>query len=123
MRVASGAIPQLEHVDLSDHAVEQYRERAKPALDLVAARAELQRLVFSGEIVTEPPDWTRSAGTKPYSLVIADTLALPLAPQAGRWITTTCLVKTTLTARRREQRAQRKTSRASAKRAQRRARW
>jgi hypothetical protein len=121
--MAGGAIPQLEHVDLSEHAVEQYRERAKPALDLAAARAELEQLVFSGEIVTEPPEWTRSAGTKPYYLVIADTLTLPLAPQAGRWITTTCLVKTTLTARRRDQRARHKSSRASAKRAHRRARW
>ncbi len=123
MAVASGAIPELEHVDLSEHAVAQYRERAKPALDLAAARTELERLVFSGVIVTEAPDWTRSASTKPYYVVIADTLALPLAPQAGRWITTTCLVRTTLTERRRDERAQRRSSRASAKRAQRRARW
>jgi hypothetical protein len=122
VHVASGAIPQLDDIDLSEHAVEQYRERAKPALDHEAARAELKRLVFSGEIVSEAPQWTRSAGTKPYYLVIANTLALPLAPQAGRWISTTCLVKTTLTQRRRDERAQHRSSRASAKRAQRRAR-
>jgi hypothetical protein len=121
--VASGAIPRLDDIDLSEHAVEQYRERAKPALDSVAARAELERLVFSGEILTEPPAWTRSAGTKPYYLVIADALALPLARQSGRWVTTTCLVKTTLTAHRREERAEHKARRASAKRAQRQARW
>jgi hypothetical protein len=123
VHVASAAIPQLDDIDLSEHAVEQYRERAKPALDPAAARAELARLVFNGEILTEPPEWTRSAGTKPYYLVIADALALPLAPQSGRWVTTTCLVKTTLTERRREERAQHKARRASAKRGQRRARW
>jgi hypothetical protein len=123
VHVASGAIPQLDDIDLSEHAVEQYRERAKPALDSAAARTELGRLVFSGEIFTQPPEWTRSAGTKPYYLVIADALALPLAPQSGRWVITTCLVKTTLTERRREERAQHKARRASAKRGQRRARW
>lgn len=122
MLVARDAIPQLAEIDLSEHAVEQYRERTKPALELAAARAELAQLVFSGEVVTEPPEWTRSASTKPFHLVIADTLALPLAPQAGRWITTTCLVRDTMTARRREQRAEYKARRASSKRARRRAR-
>jgi hypothetical protein len=120
--VASRAIPRLDEIDVSEHAVEQYKERVKPALDSTAARSELGRLVFSGEILVEPPEWTRSAGTKPYYLVIADVLVLPLAPQSGRWVTTTCLVNTTLTPRRREERAQHKARRTSAKRAQRRAR-
>jgi hypothetical protein len=123
VHVASGAIPRLDDIDLSEHAVEQYRERVKPALDSAAARVELGRLVFSGEILMEPPAWSRMAGTKPYYLVIADALALPLALQSGRWVTTTCLVKTTLTERRREERSQHKARRASAKRARRQARW
>ena len=123
MHVPSSAVPPLDDIDLSGHAVAQFRERARPALELAAARTELERLVVNGEIVTEPPDWSRSAATKPYYLIIGDTFALPLAPQAGRWVTTTCLVKTTLTPRRREERAQHKARRASAKRAQRRARW
>ena len=121
--VTSAANPRLEDIDLSAHAVEQYRERARPALDPAGARADLARLVPSGEILAQPPDWARSASSKPFYLVIADSLALPLAPQAGRWVTTTCLVKTTLTPRRRGERQQYKAQRASAKRAQRRARW
>jgi hypothetical protein len=121
--VTSAAHPQLNDIDLSEHAVEQYRERARPALDHAGARTDLTRLVPSGEILAQPPDWARSASTKPFYLVIADSLALPLAPQAGRWVTTTCLVKTTLTGRRRDERQQYKDRRASAKRAQRRARW
>jgi hypothetical protein len=121
--VTSAANPRLEDIDLSEHAVEQYRERARPGLDLAGARADLARLVLSGEILAQSPDWERSASSKPFYLVIADTLALPLAQQAGRWMATTCLVKTTLTPRRRGERTQYKAQRASAKRAQRRARW
>jgi hypothetical protein len=122
VHVTSGATPRLEDIELTEHAVEQYRERARPALDVAGARSDLARLVSSGDVVAEPPDWARSAGSKPFYLIIGDALALPLAPQAGRWVTTTCLVKTTLTPRRRDERQQYKARRASAKRAQRRAR-
>ena len=77
----------------------------------------------SGEVFAQAPEWARSAGSKPFYLVIGDTLALPLARQAGGWVTTTCLVKTTLSPRRRDERRQYKERRAAAKRAQRRARW
>jgi len=79
--------------------------------------------VRSGEVLSAAPNWARSAGTKPFYLVIGDTLALPLAAQNGRWVTTTCLVKTTLTECRRKERTREKARRASAKRARRRARW
>jgi hypothetical protein len=122
VHVTSGVNPRLEDIELTEHAVEQYRERARPALDLAGARCDLARLVSNGDVFAEPPDWARSAGSKPFYLVIGDALAFPLAPQAGRWVTTTCLVKTTLTPRRRDERQQYKARRASAKRAQRRAR-
>lgn len=123
VRVIDRAPPRHEDIDLSEHAVEQYRERIRPALDRATARVELARLVPSGQIGEEPPDWARSAGAKPYYLVIGDALALPLAPQHGRWVTTTCLVQTTLTPRRREERTRRKARRAAATRARRRASW
>ena len=122
-RVSDGTSPRREDIGLTEHAVEQYRARSRPALDHAGARAELARLVPNGEILSAAPNWARSAGTKPFYLVIGDTLALPLAAQNGRWVTTTCLVKTTLTERRREERAREKARRASAKRARRRARW
>jgi hypothetical protein len=123
VRVIDSAHPRHEDIDLSEHAVEQYRERSRPALDLAGARAEVAQLVPSGEIRAEPLEWARSAGLKPYYLVIGDALALPLAPQQGRWVTTTCLVQTTLTPRRREERTRRRAQRAAAKRARRRASW
>jgi hypothetical protein len=119
----SADTPRAGEIDLSEHAVEQYRERGRPGLDPAAARAELGQLLGSGEIVAEPPAWARSAQTKPFYLVIGDALALPLAAQDGRWVTTTCLVRTTLTARRREERSRQKAARAAAKRARRRTRW
>jgi hypothetical protein len=109
--------PRREDIDLTEHAVEQYRARSRPAH--AGARADLARLAPSGEILSAP-DWAPSVGTKPFYLMIGDTLALPLAAQNGRWVTTSCLVKTTLTERRREQRVRQKARRPSAKRARRR---
>jgi hypothetical protein len=119
--MSDAASPRHEDIDLSEHAVERYRAR-QPALDHAGARAELGRLVPSGEVLPAAPEWTRSAAAKPFCLVIGDNLALPLAAQNGRWVTA-CLVKTTLIERRREQRARQKARRASAKRARRRASW
>ena len=123
MPVSTGATPRLDEIDLTEHAVAQYRERVRPALELAGARAELAQLVLTGQILPEPPDWTRAAIPKPFYLVLGGSLALPLAPQAGRWVTTTCLVNATLTARRRQERQQYKAARAAGKRARRRARW
>jgi hypothetical protein len=121
-RVSDGTSPRREDIDLTEHADEQYRARSRPALDRTGGRAELARLVPNGEVFSAAPNWMRSAGTKPFYLVIGDTLALPLAAQNGRWVTSTCLVKTALTERRREERTREKARRASAKRALRRAR-
>ena len=123
VRVTGRPQPRHDEIDLSEHAVEQYRERIRPGLDHDDARLELARLVPSGEIRDTPPDWAHSASAKPYYLVIGDALALPLAAQHGRWVTTTCLVQTTLTPRRREERNRRRAQRAAAKRARRRASW
>ena len=123
VRVTGRPHPRHDEIDLSEHAVEQYRARIRPGLDHDDARAELARLVPSGEIRDTPPEWARSATAKPYYLVIGDALALPLAAQHGRWVTTTCLVQTTLTPRRREERNRRRAQRAAAKRARRRASW
>ena len=122
-RVSDGTSLRREDIDLTEHAVEQYRARSRPALDQLGARAGLARLVPNGEVLSAAPKWARSAGTQPRYLVIGDTLALPLAAQNGRWVTTTILVETTLTERRREERTQEKTRRASPKRARTRARW
>ena len=115
--------PRPDDIVLGEPAVAQFRERSRPALALPGARAELARLVASGEIQGEPPVWTRTAALRPFCLVIGDTLTLALAAQHGFWVTTTCLVKTTLASRRREQRTRRNAAGTAAKRARRRDGW
>src|SRR3954447_3169065 len=68
--MSSGATPRLDEIDLSEHAVAQYRERVRPALELAGARAELPQLVLSGQILAQPPHGTRAASPKPFYLVI-----------------------------------------------------
>jgi hypothetical protein len=120
--VSEPGLPTRDTVLVSGHAVEQYRHRVKPALDLDAAGAELNRLVALGEITRVEPRWLHAAKPAPFYLVVGDALALPLQPQAGGWIATTCVAKTTITPTRRAQRAAYKKSKQSAKRAARRTR-
>jgi hypothetical protein len=120
--VSEFGLPLRDTVVVSGHAVEQYRHRVKPALDVDAAGAELKRLVAVGEITRVEPGWLHAAKAAPFYLVVGDALALPLKRQAGGWIATTCLAKTTYTPTRRAQRAAYKKSKQSAKRAARRAR-
>src|SRR3954454_21541511 len=53
--VSSGATPLRDEIDLTAHAVAQYRERVRPALEFARARAELAQLVLTGQILHEPP--------------------------------------------------------------------
>jgi hypothetical protein len=115
--------PTVGNVRLSAHAAEQYQQRVKPALDLEAARAELEQLVPVAEITATEPGWIHAADPAPFYLVISNALAFPLAPQNGGWIATTCVAAGTHTPVRRAQRAAYKTSRAAAKRAKRRTRF
>lgn len=120
---SSRPAPTVQTLQLSVHAAEQYQQRVKPGLDLAAARAELEQLLPAGQITEEPPVWLRSAGRTPYYLIISDAVALPLTPQQGRWIATTCVTQTTLTQTRRAAKSTRKASLASRKRARRRTRF
>jgi hypothetical protein len=114
--------PTSDTVVVSEHAAEQYRYRVKPALDPGAARAELTQLVSVGEVTSVEPSWVHAAKPAPFYLVIGDALALPLKPQVGGWIATTCVAHGTITPTRRAQRSAYKKSQSSAKRAARRAR-
>jgi len=108
---------------LSVHAVEQYRHRLKPGLDVDAARGELERLRFLGEISTEAPRWVNAAKPAPYYLLLGDAVVLPLAPQGEGWVATTCVTQRTLTSAHRDAKSARRASLAARKRAQRRARF
>ena len=114
-------VPAPEAVFISDHAAEQYRERVKPGLEVAAARTELEQLRSVAQITSAEPDWVNAAKHAPYYLTIGDALVLPLARQGDEWIATTCLAANTYTPTRRSQRRAYKASKASRKRAQRRA--
>lgn len=114
--------PTPQTVLISAHAAEQYQHRVKPALDIEAARAELEQLRLVAEITPIEPPWVHAAKPAPFYLVVGDALALPLAPQGTGWIATTCVSSNTYTPTRRAQRNAYKASKASRKRAERRAR-
>jgi hypothetical protein len=48
-------------VFVTDHAVERYQERVKPALDLEQAQAEVMRLLPGLEFTFERPVWAAAA--------------------------------------------------------------
>jgi hypothetical protein len=116
-------IPTPQTVLISAHAAEQYQHRVKPALRVDAAHAELEQLRSMGEITAVEPPWANAAKPARYYLLVSDSVALPLAPQDGQWIATTCVTSTTYTPTRRTQRNAYKASKASRKRAERRARF
>ena len=82
--------PTRQTMLVSTHAAQQYRRRARPRLDLDAARVELERLRGTGEISTEAPEWLNAAKQAPHYLLVGDGVALPSAPQRAGWIATTC---------------------------------
>ena len=114
--------PKPKQVTVSEHAVEQYRDRVKPGLDPDAARAELEQLCALGLIQTEPPGWVNPARPAAYYVLLGDQIVLPLAPQADAWVATTCVAQRTLTPTRRAAKSARKASLAARKRALRRTR-
>jgi len=114
--------PNPKQVTVSEHAVEQYRDRVKPGLDSDAARAELEQLCALGLIQTEAPGWVNPARPAARYLLLGDEVVLPLAPQAEAWVATTCVAQRTLTPTRRAAKSARKASLAARKRALRRTR-
>jgi hypothetical protein len=120
---ASPAPPTASSVRVSAHAVEQYQQRVKPALDLPAARRELEQVLTVAQITPDEPNWMHDADPAPFYLVISDALALPLVAGDSGWVAKTCVASGTMAPTRRAQRAAYKSSRASAKRAKRRARF
>lgn len=120
--MSTSRVPTAVTVAVSAHAAEQYRHRVKPGLDVDAARGELEWLRAIGEISAQEPAWLRAANPAPYYLLIRDAIVLPLLPQAGRWVATTCVCQRTPTPTRRGAKTARRASLPARKRAQRRAR-
>lgn len=78
-------------VGFSDHAVERFIERVRPALDVDSARDELMSLAASGQVHVGPPPWRRRADTFLH-LALGD-LDFPLdADRRGEGlVATTCI--------------------------------
>ena len=80
-------------VRFSHHAVERYRERVRPALDVDGAFRELLSLVSAAaEVVSEPPQWCPWGSAACGYLVIGDVV-FPLIARPGVHVATTCLTK------------------------------
>ena len=114
--------PTPQTVQVSTHAVEQYRHRVRPGLDPDAARAELERLREAGEISAVAPAWLNAAKPAPHYLLLGDDVVLPVLPQGDDWIATTCLSQRTLTPTRRAAKSAHKKSLLAGRRARRRTR-
>jgi hypothetical protein len=96
----------LVRLHLTDHAVEQYVARVKPALATHQAKAELLALVelAGNSPTTEPPPWIQpdSEHFGAYYLIVSDGVCLAIKPNG---FVATCLVRGE---RSPEQRARRK---------------
>lgn len=68
------------NVRLSQHCVERFHERFRPALDVIRARAELELLLEQGEIAPDPPEWMarKMRQRADAYLIVGDDLVLPL---------------------------------------------
>jgi hypothetical protein len=80
-------------IDLTAHAIQRFRDRVRPALDLDAAADELARLAGQAELTPSPPEWLRGFA---HLYLVAGDVALPLELALGdpeRLVATTCLVR------------------------------
>lgn len=72
-------------IELTEHCVEQYRERFCPALDIEVAEDRLERLLDHARLEPDPPHWVVPMPGPPAAayLVVADDLALPLVERVS----------------------------------------
>jgi hypothetical protein len=102
-------------IRVTDHAVEQYQARVKPALDFDQARREVLALVLGAEIQAEPPPWLwPDPSNKPEGyIVVADGICFPVAK---RGTIVTCLANCNRSEPRRAARKARKLEKRAKKR-------
>lgn len=91
-------------IDLTAHAIERFRDRVRPGIELDAAADELARLVGHAELTPQRPEWLTGFALL---YLVAGDVALPLEPALGnpeRLVATTCLVRNGGPRRRRRRR-------------------
>ncbi len=81
---------------ISEHALERFQMRVRPALEVDAARVELQRLIELAEFASEPPAWhaVRTRREADGYLLVGDLL-MPLRylASSGSWLILTCIAR------------------------------
>ena len=82
-------------VVLTHHCVGRFHERFRPALDVIAARRELERLLEHGEVADSPLEWmarTMQQEADAY-LIVGNDLVIPLAAGLGEheWVAKSCI--------------------------------
>lgn len=79
---------------ISDHAVERFRERVRPALDLDDARRELLRLTQVAEIIA-PPEWAQMSDDRADGAVLLsdDVCLLVSYLRENRPVAVTCVFR------------------------------
>lgn len=84
--------PEVEWVQLTHHAVVRFRARRRVPRGTDAAEAAAAALA-DASIDRVPPSW--AAGQEAVWFAVAGDTCFPLvrAPEAGVWLTTTCLVR------------------------------
>lgn len=93
-----GPDPQAGDVVMRRHAVDRYCERVCSRYRRGVAEARLGRELAAhpGELVTEPPHWTRSAEWQRrrtrYYLVLGGSCCFPIVWEDNSWQAETCLV-------------------------------
>lgn len=73
--------PTEHSIVLSAHAVERFRDRVRPALELHDAAVALERLIEHGQVCSRAPDWVarRQHQRAAFYLVVGD-LVFPMDP-------------------------------------------
>lgn len=98
-------------VVFSDHAIERFQERCRPALSAPAAGAELARVAVLGQITSAAPSWhaCRAGETAEAYLLLGEDVVLPLVRIGDAlWLAKTCLTRGTMSDAARTRRNNRK---------------
>jgi hypothetical protein len=123
-RSDSECVRRNQRVTLSNHCVNRFHERVRPALEVLHARAQLEYLIEHGKIEKAPPDWmARTMRQKADAyLVVGTDLVLPLvaAGPLGEMVAKTCISRGGISEQARQRRSARAHDRKNARRARRR---
>ena len=105
-------------IRLSNHCVDRFLERFRPALDWSSAKRELLRLLGCGSVRSDAPSWLadRALQEADCYLTVGEDLVLPLVHDGGDWIARTCLGRGGISAPARERRNRNRRHRRSRRR-------